>query len=107
MMGIPLGHAWRLMSEQSLDFVEVHSCLDESRRKGMPQIMKVEILDLGSFESAIEGSPEVAAVQRGVCFAAEHKSITRRPATVRLLIPLCEDLKNSLVDRDRPPFAVL
>jgi hypothetical protein len=62
MMGIPLRHGWRFMSEKPLDFVEIHSSLDKPCRKRVPQIMEMEILNLGGFESRIEGSSKITAI---------------------------------------------
>ena len=46
-MGIALRHDRRLMPEQPLHLVDVHACLNESRREGMPEIVEAKIFDLG------------------------------------------------------------
>ena len=71
-MRIPLGHARRFVSEEALDFVQVHPSLDQPRRKGMAQIVEMKILNLCGFQRCGKSSPEVAAMQLGTGFAAEH-----------------------------------
>lgn len=71
-MRIPLGHARRFVSEEALDFVQVHPGLDQSRSKGVAQIVEMKILNLCCLQGCGKSSPEVAAMQLGTGFAAEH-----------------------------------
>ncbi len=47
MMRIALRHQIRLVPEQSLDFVEVYTTLNQSRGEGMPHIVKPEVWNSG------------------------------------------------------------
>lgn len=71
-----LGHSRRLVPEQPLDFVQVHSSLHQPRRKGVSQIVEVEIRDLCGLQSAAEAPPQVAAVQ----WADGYNFLLRSPA---------------------------
>jgi len=45
------------MPKQPLDLVYVHTCLNESRGEGMPEIVKVKIFDPGFLQRHTEGAP--------------------------------------------------
>ena len=51
MMRIALRHQIRLMSEQPLDLVEIHTALNQSRGEGVPHVVKPEVWNSGSIAS--------------------------------------------------------
>jgi len=60
MVGITLRHGDVLVAEQLLHLVEVDPVLDEPRREGVAQIVKVEIGDPGLRERLIVGRPQAS-----------------------------------------------
>ena len=55
-MGIALRHDWRLVPQEPLHLVQIHSGLNHPRRTGMAEIMEMEIGHLGFLQSQMETS---------------------------------------------------
>ena len=72
-MGIALGHHRRLMPQQSLNLIKIHSSLNHARRKCVAKIMEVEILDLCGLERAVQPSSDVASIERRTSLTMKHQ----------------------------------
>ena len=59
-MGIPLGHVRFFMPEQPLDLIQVNPCLDQPGRKGVPEVVESEVLNLGFFSRTLKASGQVS-----------------------------------------------
>src|SRR6266851_930408 len=63
-MSIPQSHVERLVSEQLLNGLKAYALHRESRREGMPQVMKSEILDARLFNRPNEDAVlEVVSIE--------------------------------------------
>ena len=59
-MGIPLGHVRLFMPEQPLDLIQVNPGLHQPRSKGVPEVVKSEVLDVGFFPRTLKASGQVS-----------------------------------------------
>ena len=102
-MRIALCHDWRLVSQEALDLVEIDPGLHQPRGEGMPQIMKMEILDTDQLQRSTKGSAEMTVVKKGIRVTREHVVTLDRPYLGFYL----QDIEHETVDRNGSPFPVL
>ena len=79
-MRIPLRHDRRLMPQEPLHLVQIHSALDHSRGTGMAQIVEMEVCHLGFLQREMQTATDVACIQPCLCFAGKYQFRVHRMA---------------------------
>ena len=73
MVGIALRHHRRLVPEQPLHLVQFHTSLNQSRGKGMPEIVEMKVLDPGLLQRQPERSPKMATFDWRTSLAPKYQ----------------------------------
>ena len=79
-MGIALRHDRRLMPQEPLHLVQIHSALDHMRGTGMAEVVEMEVGHLRFLQREMQTATDVACIQPCQCFAREHQFRVHRMA---------------------------